>query len=336
MLVFASTANAQDIHFSQFYETSILRNPSLTGIFTGDYKVGVQYRQQWSSISKPYQTALLSAETRMPIGGEVNDFVSFGLLSYYDKAGSIGLQTIGLYPAVNYNKALEDQHNSFLSVGFTGGYIQRNYDPSKITVDEQYQNGRFDPSLPTGEQFGNPKFSEWDVGAGISFNSSAGASNNINYIIGAAGYHFSTPRYSFGEGDDRVDLAMRWNLNAGANVKVSEKYSYQLHGNYSRQGTYNEVIAGALISWTNEEAISKYDAAFTLSGGLLYRYADAIIPVVRAKYGTFSMGASYDVTLSKLNAANSLRGGFELSIFKTGMFKDPKYEQNRTLCPHFY
>ena len=29
------SSNAQDIHFSQFYENAILRNPALTGIFSG-------------------------------------------------------------------------------------------------------------------------------------------------------------------------------------------------------------------------------------------------------------------------------------------------------------
>src|SRR5690606_15066658 len=125
MMLACYCSQAQDIHFSQYYETSILRNPALTGIFTGDYKVGVIYRSQWSSISKPYQTALVNAETRIPVRGMANDFVSIGLLAYYDKAGSVSLQTLGLYPALNYNKSLSSENNTYLSVGFTGGFIQR-------------------------------------------------------------------------------------------------------------------------------------------------------------------------------------------------------------------
>src|SRR5688572_23512921 len=118
-------AIAQDIHFSQFYETSILRNPSLIGIFPKDYKISALYRNQWSSISKPFQTALVSAEARVGINQDVSDFISFGVLGYYDKAGSIDMQTATLYPAVNYNKVLKEETNTFLSVGFTGGYVQR-------------------------------------------------------------------------------------------------------------------------------------------------------------------------------------------------------------------
>src|SRR3569832_1694038 len=102
---------AQDIHFSQFYESAILRNPALTGIFTGEYKVTAIYRSQWSSVSKPFQTALISGETRIPVSEDIHDFVSIGLVAYYDKAGSIDLKTMAVYPAVNYNKSLEDDHN---------------------------------------------------------------------------------------------------------------------------------------------------------------------------------------------------------------------------------
>ncbi len=325
--------NAQDIHFSQFYETSILRNPSLTGIFSGDYKVGVMYRQQWSSISNPFQTALLSAEMRMPIRGDANDFISFGLLSYYDKAGSINLQTVTVYPAINYNKALEDAHNSFLSVGFTGGFIQRSFDPGKATFDNQYQNDRFDPANPTGENLPDPSFTQWDMGAGFSFNSSAGKNNNMNYILGASGYHFSRPKYSFST-EDEVEQAIRWNVNAGLSVKVNEQFAYQLHGNYMRQGTYNEAIVGALLGWTKESA--RTGDQFVMSAGMLYRYADAVIPVVRLVYSGYSFGFSYDVNASKLTTASNLRGGFEITVFKTGLFRDPKFEKSRTLCPHFY
>lgn len=331
----AGSVQAQDIHFSQFYETSVLRNPSLVGIFTGDYKVGVTYREQWSSVSKPYQTGMISAETRIPVGGEVNDYLSFGLLSYYDKAGSISLQTLTVYPAVNYNKSLTDgDHPTFLSVGFTGGIIQRSFDPTKATFDEQYQNNRFDPANPTGEVLNDPSFTQWDMGAGASFNGVTGQNNNINYIFGLAGYHFSQPKYSF-YSERSINIGVRWNVNAGLSVKVNETFSYQLHANYMKQSSYNEFIAGGLIAW-NKPDPSAETPQFSLMGGAFYRFGDAIIPTVKIRYMDYSFGISYDVTASKLTQAANLRGGLELTVFKTGLFRDPKFQKSRTLCPHFY
>src|ERR1700744_4318828 len=113
-----------DVHFSQFYETSILRNPALTGVFADDYKFGAYYRNQWSSISNPFQTALISAESRVSVSRMNDDFFSFGLLAYADEAGSIDQKITAVYPAINYNKSINPDHNTYLSVGFTGGYLQ--------------------------------------------------------------------------------------------------------------------------------------------------------------------------------------------------------------------
>ena len=81
-LLLAVSANAQDVHFSQFYENSIMRNPALTGIFSGDYKVGANYRTQWSNISVPFQTFLVSAETRVATNRAIGDYLSFGGVCY--------------------------------------------------------------------------------------------------------------------------------------------------------------------------------------------------------------------------------------------------------------
>jgi type IX secretion system PorP/SprF family membrane protein len=331
-----TAAHAQDIHFSQFYETSILRNPALTGIFTGDYKVGAIYRSQWSSISAPFQTALVTAETRIPVSDEVNDFVSIGLLGYYDKAGSINMQTLSLCPSVNYNKSLEDRHNSFLSVGFTGGYIQRSFDPGRMTFDEQYQNGGFDPDANNGESLPNPKIAQWDLGAGMSFSSSAGENNTTTYYLGLSAYHLTRPKDAYFNDQAHIRQQARWNVSAGVGWHLDETWRVQFHGNYMIQGPYNEIIAGGLVGWTSPDANNEQTPLLSVSAGVFYRVSDAIIPTLKVEYKDLSFGASYDMNTSALKAATNLRGGFEISMFKTGLFKDPRFEKSRTNCPKFW
>lgn len=325
-------AGAQDIHFSQFYETSILRNPALTGVFTGDYKVGATFRSQWNSISKPYQTGMVNAETRFALNDRVNDYLSVGLMAFYDKAGSTSMQTVTVTPAINYNKSLEDAHNSFLSVGFMGGFSQRSFDPSKVTVDEDYRTeGR-----GTGENFSSTNFLNWDLGAGISFSSSSGTEtrHQLTYYLGVSGYHFTQPKTSF-YNNQLINLAMRWSAQAGFSMKLNENYNLQAHLNYVNQGTYNEVIAGGLLGWSREEAIEG-ESQFILFAGAFYRYNDAVIPTVKMKYKTYSFGVSYDMNVSGLRAASNLRGGYEITAFKTGLFKDPKFQKSKVLCPHSF
>jgi Type IX secretion system membrane protein PorP/SprF len=55
---------SQDIHFSQFFETPLLRNPSLAGIFKGDIRAQAVYRDQWNSVTNAYRTGSLNAELK--------------------------------------------------------------------------------------------------------------------------------------------------------------------------------------------------------------------------------------------------------------------------------
>ncbi len=335
LLMAGTSLYAQDIHFSQFYETSILRNPALTGLINTDYKVCAIYRSQWSSISKPFQTGLVNVEARIPVN-EVNDFVSIGLLGYYDRAGSVSLQTLSLYPAINYNKSLEDGHNSYLSVGFTGGYIQRSYDPTRATYDNQFENGHYAPQVSSGETNLNNKYSYFDLGAGISFSSTTGGGeddNKLNYIIGLSGYHLTQPSNSFFN-QNSVKLDMKWNASVSVIQQVNETISYQVHVNYIRQGTYNETILGGLIGYNKKDANGSLQ--FVISGGAFYRFADAIIPTVRLRYKDYGFTFSYDCNVSSLKAATNLRGGYELSLVKTGFWKGPEHDHARTICPVFF
>src|SRR6188768_749359 len=67
-LAFSQNASSQDIHFSQIFETPLLRNPALAGLFTGDVRIQSVYRNQWNSVTVPYQTTSLSGEFKRNIG----------------------------------------------------------------------------------------------------------------------------------------------------------------------------------------------------------------------------------------------------------------------------
>jgi type IX secretion system PorP/SprF family membrane protein len=327
------SAGAQDIHFSQFYETSILRNPALMGTFRGDYKVAAVYRSQWGSISKPFQTGLVTGETRIPVKGESGDYFTAGLLAFYDKAGSIDMQTVGIYPALSFTKYLGDGGaRTFVTAGFTGGYLQRSFDQGKMTTNTQYNPvGGFDPNASTGEQFQDTRISNWDVGAGVAVNS-ASADERLTYYAGVSGYHFTRPKRSFQAGNEFIKLDVKWVGTGGFTYRLTDQYGVQVHANYSRQGVYNEFIGGGLIGWkriTNNEA----DAELSLYGGVFYRFSDAAIPTIKVDYKRLSITASYDFTTSKLRPAANGNGGFELTVIHNGLFKDEKYERSRTLCP---
>src|SRR4249920_631694 len=111
-----STLRAQDLHFSQFFETPLLRNPALAGIFTGDYRIQGVYRDQWNSFTNGYRTGSFNAEYKLPVG-HTDDFLTMGLQVLYDKAGTAGLTSTQVLPVLNYNKSLSNTHPMYLSFG---------------------------------------------------------------------------------------------------------------------------------------------------------------------------------------------------------------------------
>ncbi len=329
----AQKAQAQDIHFSQFYENAILRNPALTGIFSGDYKFGANYRTQWSNISVPFQTMLVSAETRVATNREVGDYLSFGVSATYDKAGTINFNSLKVYPAINYNKAMEDQHNSYLSVGFAGGFIQRSFDMSKATFASQFSTSAgYDPLTASGENITNTVMQAYDLGAGISLNSSIGPANNVNYYLGLAGYHLNKPKQSFQNYGELVNLSTKVIANMGLKANFTDQYALTMHFNYTVQGQYRELMAGGLASWrTNPEM----NTSFAVYGGVFIRYKDAIIPTFKLDYNQYSLTLSYDVNTSSLRPASNGLGGFELSLFVRGNYAHASQYGAQMSCPRF-
>lgn len=326
------SSSAQDFHFSQFYENATLRNPALTSVIGSDYRIAAQYKTQWSSISQPFVTSQISFEGKIHINQTSSDFFGYGFTVNQDKAGTVNIQSIGVYPTLSFNKSLEDQYNSFLSIGFTGGYVQRNFDPNKVTVNNQYQGGSFDPYAATGENFGANKISYFDLGAGVSFSSGGGEYNQITYFLGASGFHLTQPQTSF-LNNENSKLAAKYVASAGMNYRINEVYGLMLQGNYTTQGKYNETLLGGLAS-LKVPSETENNPLFILYLGSYYRLGDALIPVIKADYMRYSIGVSYDVNVSSLKVASAMRGGLEISIVKTGMYRES--DNGRTLCPHFF
>lgn len=328
-------AIAQDIHFSQFYDNPILRNPALTGIFSGDYKAGVDYRSQWASITVPYQTVLASFETRIPLGKEdVKDYLSFGLAATYDHAGTIDFNTVQVYPAINYNKSMEDEHNTYFSAGFTGGYIQRSIDLSKAQFSSQYVNGSYSSYNPTGE---NPNFRDiqtYDLGAGISLNGSMGAYNRANYYCGISAYHILEPTQAFLAADNLVRNTMKFDAQFGFKCRLDNQFALTGHFNYTIQYPYQEIIGGGLLGWRCINP-SEPGLNFTIYAGTFYRWGDAIIPTFKIEHKNYSINLSYDVTMSPLHNVSSGAGGFEISVFTRGLYAKEKTAADAVKCPHF-
>lgn len=323
----------QDIHLSQFFNTPLLRNPALAGVFTGDVRLQAVYRNQWQSIGFPYQTNALSGEYKFAVGGG-DDFMTVAASAFYDQAGIMKLKTLQVMPAINFHKSLSGYKNSYLSGGFMAGIVNRQFDGQNLTFDNQYTAGRFNPNAASGERFAALSRMFLDVAVGLSFNHDFG--ENGSYYIGSSLWHFNKPKNGFL--NSTISLDPKWQFNAGIKKQWNEQLTLSGEINYLLQGKYTEMIGGVLASYALNQ--KGFDGGSSLSGaaiggGLYLRWNDAIIPYAQVSYNHIDVGISYDVNISALKVASQGRGGFEFSLTYKGFTGAIGSGIKSMRCPRF-
>lgn len=325
--------NGQDVHFSQFYEAPMLRNPALAGLFNGDLRFQMIYRNQWATVTVPFQTGSANVEYKMPIG-KGDDFLTLGGQITYDKAGSSNFTTTQILPAINYHKSLSGFKNSYLSLGFMGGYVQRSIDPSKITTNSQFDGTGYNAALGTGETHINYSLGYWDGSVGLSFVTALGNDDNTkdNLFVGIAYHHFNRPKNSF-YSSPAIELNPKFILSLGLTFSVTDYTSFTIHADRSSQGEYKETIGGVLYTIGLDDILD--NSHYNLSVGGFVRLNDAIIPVVKLDYKPFTISFSYDINTSQLKTASQGQGGFELSLSNTSFFDRDNSTKNAVRCPRF-
>lgn len=323
--------HAQDIHFSQFFEAPLLRNPSLAGLFDGDVRLQLVYRDQWKSVTpNSFRTASFNGEYKMPVG-EGDDYFTMGGQVLYDKAGSAVQSTVHLLPVVNYHKSISTVRTSYLSLGFMGGWVQKRIDYSKITTNNQFRDGNWDPGIPTGEYFTDPVIGYWDGSVGLNYNTSLGPNFQHLLFIGAAYHHINRPKTSFYK-NAAIEINPKYVFSAGLKFSVDDYRYFTLQQDVFVQGGSREFIGGGWYSYELDDFPD--DPMYIIHAGAFVRWNDAIIPMVKMDVRSLSVTLSYDINTSPLKTASQLRGGFELGLSWKGFVKRNS-SQDKVLCPRF-
>lgn len=320
LLSIKTILSAQDIHFSQFFETPLLRNPALAGIFTGDFRVQMVYRDQWGSVTDGYKTGSLNGEYKLHVG-KADDFLTVGGQILFDRAGTTALTQASILPVINYHKSLGNEHNRYLSLGFMGGVVNRSFDRSKMITDD-----------PNGEPTAVANYTYLDGSVGLSYNSNLSSNPDDNFYLGLAYHHFTKPSNTFFR-DPSVALNPKWTGSAGFRFGIAENAYVSILADHSIQEKYHETVIGALYGLKIGAQLD--DPKYTIHGGLFIRWSDALIPVIKLDYKPFSFAFSYDVNISKLKPYSYGRGGYEISVSYIGFLDRDNSSLNAFKCPRF-
>jgi type IX secretion system PorP/SprF family membrane protein len=333
-------AFAQDVGFSQFYDQPFLRNPALAGIFTGDVRLSASFRNQWQSVTVPYTTYGLSSEIKIPVNAVPNDNLTIGLELLRDVAGTSEFSTFQFLPAVNYSLPLSGVKTSYLSFGVMGGLMQQRFDPTKLVFNDQFvagSNGAFSVAPVTGQVFNNTSVNYPDLSVGVSYNGSL--NDDADYYAGIGMFHLVPPKVGFFEGNV-ITLNRKAAFNFGMVARTSEIDQVIVYGDYFKQYDHgfrpvgvSTLQVGLLFNrdlWGEDE-----DNRKGITIGMLYRWNDAVIPVVQLEESKLAVSVSYDVNVSKLVVASQYRGGLELTLTYKDLLNSRRRKTGSIPCPKF-
>lgn len=321
---------AQDIHFSQFHQVPLLVNPSLAGVFSGDFRSFVNYKEQWNSIA-PYNTYGIGLDGGL-FKKNKDKYLGAGLFIYQDVAGDSRLSTTEINLSLSSVITINKSH--IISAGLQGGIAQKKMDMAGLRWGTQYDAGGYAPEKSSKEAGAYENHTYGDFSMGISWShgkSTANMSSNNHFKAkaGVALYHINTPK----QGINLDKLHMEFIAHAGLNVGLKGTSLSLLPSLlYLQQGPLNEISSGAMIRHTIREE-SKYTGLMkeiAVQIGVYYRVGDAVIPTCMFEIANYSLGISYDMNVSSLKEATNGAGGMELSFryltpnpFKSG--KGTKY-----------
>ncbi len=313
-----STGFAQDIHFSQYNLTPLIVNPAQAGAYKAQ-EVIINYKSQWTSITpNAYRTMMLSYDGRLKQKQWKTKWLATGLNIFSDKAGDGNLKTTQANLSFGYHTQVNAK--STLGACLVGGYAQRSIDYSKLTWDEQYVNGSFDPNAQSNEPVGDNKFGYPDVGLGLLYQYAKGqqySSANDMVIIhaGLAITHLNTPKYTFYGSDEQLYMKTTGHVDALIGIK-NTNFSLLPGFIYMGQGPAMEMLPGCYFRYMlrEESKFTGYVKGASIMLGSYWRVKDAFIPSVQFEFAEYTIGVSYDVNLSGLKSATSGKGGFEISL----------------------
>lgn len=318
MILVGLKSNGQDVHFSQFMNSSFLYNPGQTGLINGDHRALLNYRTQWGSIAEAYKTYSFTYDTKIFKKQTNKANMGIGLGVYKDVAGDTEFGTTSITLASSAILKLDDDNK--LSVGLQGGIMQNSIN-SNMRWGNQYDGSGYNEFIPSGEQSNyNSDPTVGDFNAGIVWNYGTSHETVMDNDLfsmqaGLAVSHLSRQRIEFS--DFKEKIYNKFTLHGKSFIGIKNSPYAAVPGFlWQKQGPSSELLFGSYFR-TKLKTESRYTGIFkesALAIGVFYRMGDAFVPKLSLEMMNFILGVSYDYTVSGLGDPTGGNGGLEISL----------------------
>ncbi|MES2589789.1 MAG: PorP/SprF family type IX secretion system membrane protein [Bacteroidota bacterium] len=314
---------AQDVHWSQFNDNPLYVNPANSGNFKGNNRFIANYRDQWRSVTKPFQTFSFSYDSHY----KKNQNIGLGFLLLNDSDGDGKFKTFELQIMPSLRKFLTKDSAHQLISGIQLAFNHRQFTFPNFYFDEQYNGINYDENLPITEELVTSKQNNLSLGAGLLYEYRINRKQNLQ--LGFSAFNLNQPNQGFyGETvkrDIRLTFFSKIRFNLNQKLDLFPSLLCQI------QGTYRELVFGTHLKYCLKNDLKAYKA---ISAGIYYRKKDAYILNLALDINRWKLGFSYDINFSNLKPASASRGGFELSLKYIISKFQPKQIQHR-VCPEF-
>src|ERR1700743_1252545 len=312
----AGNVAAQDLHFSQWFNSPLVTNPANTGFIPdADYRLGANYRNQWSTVmSVPYQTMSIWGDAQVFRNRIENGWMGLGGAILRDDAGSGTLTSTEAYASIAYHQMLG--YARLVTLGFNAGWINKRINTANLKFPDQFDGKFFDNTLPTSVVIDQPDVNFFDMQVGMNYayfptnNLYLNGGFSIQHINRAKESFFTTQPVGF---DSRIPE--RYIAFINASVKVNDQVILNPGAYFTADAGSQEVSLGLNAQYNLQD-----NGDQQVIGGLYYRAGDAGIPMIGFIYHNLKLTFTYDATTSSLKSYNNGYGAFEFALESQGYY----------------
>lgn len=321
-------ATAQDLHFSQWFNSPLTTNPANTGFIPdADFRIGGNYREQWAQTAGvPYKTFSVFGDAQVFRNRIENGWMGIGGVILSDKAGSGDLVSNKIYASVAYHQMIG--YDQLVSLGFNIGVVNKRIDPTKLVLPDQWRGKFFDVPGTSQEIFDRTSTYYMDVQAGMNY--AYFPTEDIYINAGFSAHHLNRPRETFFNNspdfDNRVPVRYIGFLNAS--LKMNENLIINPNAYFTMQAKSYEAVGGLNFQYNLKNA-----GEFQFIGGLYYRLKDSFIPLAGLMWKNFRLTVSYDASTSSLSSFGAR--AYEFSLISNGFYNEYNGDRRQSLCPTF-
>ncbi len=336
-IALAISVEAQDMHFTQFYNVPMALNPAYAGKFRGDYRLSAVYRNQWKAANATFATTGFGADMNFRLPNNDKDKIGVGIFAVDDQLGDQTFKNQYINGAVSYLKTLDKKDRHKVGVGIQAGYVMKNLLDNDLRFGNQYVDGVYDPTKPTNEDMSATRMGYFNMNLGAFYDYVVNP--NMDLYIGGSLFNVTSPKESVADGSDKR-LGSRFSSNIGMNYRINMKWSVLPSFLIMRQTGATDFNVGSAIGYTMLAGTTNQT---TLLVGGWYRIKDAIMPMIGLNYKNMQFGVSYDATTSRLNEIknypgvknNAVIGAIEFTLIYIGNLNRPHPTELTIPCRFF-